>query len=194
MIQSLTKSIQESAENKILEIELEKFSKELYNKILNLDEKKDPNIVIKELILPAKNNMKQIILNLFNRFPKCYDIEIHLKDKDSWTNTDSKELAVMKNSDGKKLLRNEMKRIIETLKKLLSENNNFINYSATGGDDDVEEKEEEKEEEEEEDIYEDDFELDDDGEEENDFIKKDIMDWNNLIFMHTKIKEVDEDE
>ena len=38
--------------------------------------------------------MKQIILNLFNRFPKCYDIEIHLKDKDSWTNTDSKEFKV----------------------------------------------------------------------------------------------------
>ena len=181
IIQSLKNTIKESSKNSHLKMELEKFSKDLNNKINNLDKKKDPTTIIHELIDPVKSAMNEKVLDLFNKFPKCIDIQIHTKENDSWTATNNKNLAIMKNSDNKKLIRSEMKRIVKILTDLIGKN---LDLQA-GEEGEEEEEKEEKEED-----------VGEEGEEEEEEegekkYRKDILDWENLTLVSVYLNDRD---
>lgn len=116
--EDIIKSLKDSILNADLPPDANKFLIQFQKDLVKLatDDNTDDINQLKELIEPFKTQMREWINKQFGNFSKIEDLEIHEKNKNSWTNTKNENLATIKNHDSK-----------NKIKKLIKETQNMIN-------------------------------------------------------------------
>ena len=120
LIKSLDRTIFSTEDNEEFNKILNNFQNNYTKKMIEIDTNADKSQIITQLIEPAKSELRKYITNKFRNFENSPDIDIHTKTPNSWTNTNSTELATMKKSNNKETIKTLMEVCINELKKLIN--------------------------------------------------------------------------